>query len=346
LRFAAVTGWGIGVPQNVVTNAELALALPQIDPAWIERRSGIEQRHLAAAGESTSTFAVVAGAAALEVARIDPSALDLVIVATCTPDRQIPGIAPLVASMVGATGAGAFDVNAACAGFLTAYGTADAMIRSGRIHRALVIGAETMSRFVNWGDPKTCVLFGDGAGAVVLEATDEPAGLLSLTFGADGGGADLIQVPAGGSARPATAQTVEAKEHTITMNGPEVYRAAVRIMETAARDAIRGAGYSPGDIDLLIAHQANQRIIAEVGDRLGLDEQHVFSNVAHFGNTSAASIPIALSEAARQGRLHPGARFVLTAVGAGLTWAAGAGIWTGAPAGQVPRHLETIGANG
>jgi len=346
LRFAAVTGCGIGVPRKAVTNAELALALPQIDPAWIARRSGIEQRHLAASTETTSTFAVTAGAAALETAEIDPATLDLVVVATCTPDRQIPGIAPLVASKLGAARAGAFDVNAACAGFLTAHCTADAMIRAGRIERALVIGAETMSRFVDWNDPKTCVLFGDGAGAVVLEAADEPTGLLSLTFGADGEGADLIHVPAGGSARPASGDTADANEHTIKMNGPEVYRAAVRIMESAARDAMRGAGFTPDDVDLLIAHQANQRIIAEVGDRLGLDEQHVFSNVARFGNTSAASIPIALSEAAREGRLYPGARFVLTAVGAGLTWAAGAGIWTGTRTAGRARHLETIGANG
>jgi len=345
MRFAAVTGWGIGVPQNVVTNHELALALPDVDADWIVRRSGIHQRHIAASTESTSTFARAAGAAALAVAEIDAAALDLVIVATCTPDRQIPGTAPLVAAQLGAARAGAFDVNAACAGFLTAYATADAMIRAGRAERALVIGAETMSRFVDWTDPKTCVLFGDGAGAVLLEAAEEPSGLLSTTFGADGTEADLIHVPAGGSARPASSQTAAANEHTIKMNGPEVYRAAVRVMETAARDVMRDAGFAPGDVDLMIAHQANHRIITEVGDRLGLDEQHVFSNVARFGNTSAASIPIALSEAARQGRLQPGARFVLTAVGAGLTWAAGAGIWTGVGNEGNARHLETIGAN-
>jgi 3-oxoacyl-[acyl-carrier-protein] synthase-3 len=345
VTFAAVTGWGIGVPENVVTNAELGLALPDIDPDWIVRRSGIHHRHLAASAESTSTFARKAGAVALAVAELDPRALDLVIVATCTPDRQIPGTAPVVAAGLGAVRAGAFDVNAACAGFLSAYATADAMIRAGRIERALVVGAETMSRFVDWNDPKTCVLFGDGGGAVVVEAAADPSGLLSTTFGADGAGADLIHIPAGGSARPTSPQTAATNEHTLKMNGPEVYRAAVRIMEAAARDAMRGAGFAPDDVDLLIAHQANQRIIAEVGDRLGLDEQHVFSNVAHFGNTSAASIPIALSEAARQGRLYPGARFVLTAVGAGLTWAAGAGIWTGARTAGDARNLETIGAN-
>jgi 3-oxoacyl-[acyl-carrier-protein] synthase III len=345
VRFAAVTGWGIGVPQNVVTNDELARALPAVDADWIVRRSGIHRRHIAASAESTSTFATGAGVAALEIAGLDPRALDLVIVATCTPDRQIPGTAPAVAAALGAALAGAFDVNAACAGFLTAYATADAMIRAGRVERALVIGAETMSRSVDWSDPKTCVLFGDGAGAVVLEAAEEPSGLLSTTFGADGTGADLICVLAGGSARPTSPQTLAANEHTIRMNGPEVYRAAVRIMEAAARDAMRSAGFTPSDVDLLIAHQANHRIIAEVGDRLGLDEQHVFSNVASFGNTSAASIPIALSEAARQGRLYPGARFVLSAVGAGLTWAAAAGIWTGTRAAGRARHLETIGAN-
>ena len=338
-----MTGWGTGVPDAVATNADLSVALPDIDEDWIVRRSGIHQRHLATSGETTSTLATEAGRRALETAGVEARLLDLVVVATCTADRQIPGIAPTVAHALGAARGGAFDVNAACAGFLTAFGAVDAMIRAGRIERALVIGAEVLSRFVDWSDPKTCVLFGDGAGAVVLERSDEPAGLLSLTFGADGSGADLIQVPAGGSARPATSDTIAAREHAIRMNGPEVYRAAVRIMESAARDAMRDARMDAADVDLLIAHQANQRIIAEVGERLGLSEDKVFSNVASFGNTSAASIPIALSEAARQGRLYPGACFVLTAVGAGLTWAAGAGIWTGARAGV--KTLETIGAH-
>ena len=343
MTFAAITGWGIETPRSVATNADLSISIPEIDEDWIVRRSGIYQRHLASSGETTSTLAIEAGRNALQIAGVEARLLDLVVVATCTPDRLIPGIAPTVADALGASRAGAFDVNAACAGFLTAFGVADAMIRAGRIQCALVIGAEVMSRFVDWSDPKTCVLFGDGAGAVVLERNDEPAGLQSLTFGADGSGADLIQVPAGGSAYPATPETVALREHVIRMNGPEVYRAAVRIMESAARDAMSGAGFNARDVDLLIAHQANQRIIDEVGDRLGLDASTVFSNVAEFGNTSAASIPIALSEAARQGRLYPGARFVLTAVGAGLTWAAGAGIWTGARAGV--GTLETIGAH-
>ena len=340
---AAITGWGIGVPRTVASNAELAAALPEIDEDWIVRRSGIRRRRLASSDETTSTFAIAAGREALGVAGIDPASLDLVIVATCTADRQIPGIGPAVADAVGATHAGAFDVNAACAGFLHAFSVADAMIHAGRIRRALVIGAEVLSRFVDWKDPKTSVLFGDGAGAVVLERSNEPSGLLSIVFGADGSGADLIHVPAGGSARPASLETVGSHEHAIRMNGPEVYRAAVRIMATAALDAMTSAGFGAGDVDLLIAHQANQRIIAEVGERLGLDESKVFSNVASFGNTSAASIPIALSEAAREGRLYPGARFVLTAVGAGLTWAAGAGIWTGGRARETTDHLETIG---
>ncbi|HEV2685961.1 MAG TPA: beta-ketoacyl-ACP synthase III [Actinomycetota bacterium] len=327
MTFAAITGWGHAVPHTIATNADLASAVPNVDEEWIVRRSGIHQRHIASSGETTSTLAIDAGRKALAQAGVEAGMLDVVIVATCTPDRPIPGVAPVVQTAMGAGSAGAFDINAACAGFLTAYAIADSMIRAGTAMRALVIGAEVMSRFVDWTDPKTCVLFGDGAGAVVLERSDEPAGIHHIALGADGTGADLISIPTG--------------DRFIRMNGPEVYRAAVRIMEAGARDAMAAASFQT--VDLLIAHQANQRIIAEVGERLGLSDDTVFSNVARFGNTSAASIPIALSEAARDGRLYPGARFVLTAVGAGLTWAAGAGTWTGART-----HidtLETIGAH-
>ncbi|MGZ4204786.1 MAG: beta-ketoacyl-ACP synthase III [Actinomycetota bacterium] len=343
MTFAAITGWGMGVPERVATNADLAARVPNIDEEWIVRRSGIRERHLAADGETTSTLAIAAGREALAEAGVDAGQLDLVVVATCTPDRQIPGTAPVVQEALGAKRAGAFDINAACAGFLTAYSIADAMIRAGRIARAVVIGSEVLSRFVDWTDPKTCVLFGDGAGAVVLERSDEPAGLQSLATGADGAGASLIHVPAGGSAQPATAESVAARAHFIRMNGPEVYRAAVRIMAGAAMDVMAKAELAPDDVDLLIAHQANQRIIAEVGERIGIRDDRLFSNVARFGNTSAASVPIALCDAARRGLLHPGSRYVLTAVGAGLVWAAGAGIWTGPRSARTHDVLSTVG---
>jgi 3-oxoacyl-[acyl-carrier-protein] synthase-3 len=345
VRFAAITGWGMAVPDRVVTNADLAASVSDIDEEWIARRSGIRERRYAGPAESTSTLATSAGRRALERAGVAARDVDLVIVATCTPDHQIPATAPLVQAALGATKAGAFDVNAACAGFLTSYAIADSFIRAGAIKRALVIGAEVLSRFVDWDDPKTCVLFGDGAGAVVLESNDAPAGLVSLTMGAAGESAGLLQIPAGGSARPTTAETLSAREHVIKMNGPEVYRAAVRIMSTAAQEAMTQAGVEAADIDLLIAHQANARIITEVGERLGLSPDKVFSNVERYGNTSAASIPIALCDAADQGLLFPGARVVLTAVGAGLTWAAGVGVWTAATTRKLEPNLVTIGAN-
>jgi 3-oxoacyl-[acyl-carrier-protein] synthase-3 len=345
MRSAAITGWGVAVPDRVVTNADLAASVSGIDAEWIVRRSGIRERRYAGPTDTTSTLATSAGQRALERAGLAARDVDLVIVATCTPDHQIPATAPLVQAALGATKAGAFDVNAACAGFLTSYAIADSFIRAGAIERALVIGAEVLSRFVDWDDPKTCVLFGDGAGAMVLEASDAPAGLLSLTMGAAGESAGLLKIPAGGSARPTTEETLSAREHVIKMNGPEVYRAAVRIMSTAAQDAMTQAGIDAEGIDLLIAHQANNRIITEVGERLRFSADKVFSNVERYGNTSAASIPIAICDAADRGLLFPGARFVLTAVGAGLAWAAGVAVWTTATTIDLEPNLVSIGAS-
>jgi len=344
VRSAAITGWGMAVPDRVVTNADLAASVPGIDADWIVRRSGIRERRYAGPADTTSTLATAAGTRALERAGLAARDVDLVVVATCTPDHQIPATAPLVQAALGATKAGAFDVNAACAGFLTSYAIADSFIRAGAIERALVVGAEVLSRFVDWDDPKTCVLFGDGAGAVVLETSDAPAGLMSLTMGAAGESADLLKIPAGGSARPTTKETLSAREHVIKMNGPEVYRAAVRIMSTAAGKAMTQAGIEAAEVDLLIAHQANDRIITEVGERLGLSANKVFSNVDRYGNTSAASIPIALCDAAEQGLLFPGARIALTAGGAGLTWAAGVGVWTATKTRKLEPNLVAIGA--
>ena len=328
MSYARISGWGMAVPSRIVTNADLAREVPGVDEAWIVRRSGICERRIAGPGQTTSTLATEAARRALARAGTAVDEIDLVIVATCTPDRQIPATAPLVQAALGATHAGAFDVNAACAGFLTALAAAEAMVRTGSVGRAVVIGAEVMSRFVDRSDPKTSVLFGDGAGAVVVEPSEEPAGLLSLELGADGSGASLIEVPAGGSARPTSTETIAAGEHAIRMNGPEVYRAAVRVMAQAAERAAERAGFRASDADLLIMHQANQRIIDEVGVRVGITSDRVFSNVARYGNTSAASVPIAMCEAADAGLLRPGSRLLVTAVGAGLTWVAGMLRWT------------------
>lgn len=343
MTWAAITGWGMAVPERVVTNDDLARAFVGIDAAWIEQRTGIRERRHADVGETTSTLAATAGRMALARAGLHPDALDLIVVATCTPDRPIPSTAPTVQDALAAHGAGAFDINSACAGFLTALGVAGGLIQNGSAQRALVIGAEVLSRFLDWEDPKTCVLFGDGAGAVVLERSETPAGLLSFEIGADGSGRDLIHVPAGGSARPTSWSTLDSREHTIHMDGREVYRAAVRVMSEGVARAARPQGSRAAGTDLVIVHQANQRIIDEVASRLGIPADRMFSNVARYGNTSAASIPIALCEAADRGLLASGDRVVLSAIGAGLSWASGCLLWTADRAPDEERATERVG---
>lgn len=338
MAFAAITGWGMAVPQRVVTNEELARTVA-VDPAWIAERTGILERRYAAPQETTSSLATVAARAALARAKVAAEDIDLVVVATTTPDRLCPATAPLVQASIGATAAGAFDVNAACAGFLTAAWVATGLIASGGIHRALVVGAEILSRFVDPADPRSCVLFGDGAGAVVLERSDEPAGILAAEVGADGTRSSLIAIPAGGAMMPASAETVAARAHFIRLNGPEVYRAAVRTMVEAAEAALRRARCGIGDVDLFIAHQANARIVAECGARLGLPPERVFSNVARYGNTSAASIPIALYEAAEEGLLERDATVLVSAVGAGLTSAGAVVRWAGVKTAHEERRV-------
>jgi 3-oxoacyl-[acyl-carrier-protein] synthase-3 len=328
--YAAITGWGMAVPDRVVTSAELAARFG-LDEEWITRRTGIHERRIASEDEFTSTLAVRAGRRALEAAGVRAEDIDLVVTATTTPDRLIPQTAPVVQAELGAESAGAFDVGAACAGFLTALAVCTALVRSGMATRCLAIGSEVLSRFVDWSDPKTCVLFGDGAGAVVVERVDHEAGLLTVEFGADGGEAGLIQVAAGGSARPASLATVEGAEHVIRMNGPEVFRLAVRTMTAGPEHVLRSSGTDVGDVDLFICHQANSRIVSECGERLGLPSEKVFCNVDRYGNTSAASIPIALCEAAEGGLLHDGSTVLLTAVGAGLVWSSGLVRWSRTP---------------
>jgi 3-oxoacyl-[acyl-carrier-protein] synthase-3 len=317
----------MAVPEGVVTNADLGRIL-DVDERWIEERSGIRERRIAGPGEHTSTLAVAAAREALASAGVGPGDVDLVVVATTTPDRLCPPTAAVVQAELGAGRAGAFDLNGACAGFLSALSVASDAVRVGTASRVLVIGADVFSRFVDWSDPRSCVLFGDGAGAVLLEASAEKAGLVSVEHGADGSAADLITIPAGGSRRPASAETVAAGEHVLRMDGPKVYRAAVRTMVEAGGGALRAAALDARDVDLFVPHQANLRIIRECAARLGIPDDRVFANIARHGNTSAASIPIALREAETAGRLEPGATVLLTAVGAGLVWAAGVLLWS------------------
>jgi 3-oxoacyl-[acyl-carrier-protein] synthase III len=306
-------------------NAELAELVDTSDE-WIRARTGIGERRIAAPEETTCSLAVNAARAALDQANIAADDLELIIVATCTPDySNMPATASLVQHALGATHAGAFDLNAVCSGFLYGLATGSQFILTGVHKSVLVVGAEVFTRILDWQDRSTCVLFGDGAGAVVLRPTAEPGGLLSFVLGSDGSGACSLYVPAGGSRRPASAETVAERAHYVKMQGRDVFRFATRIVPESVVQALDVAGLTTDDIDLLIPHQANSRIIDSAARRLKLPDSAVFANVEHYGNTSAASIPVALCEAIDEGQVKAGATVVMSGFGAGLSW--GTAIW-------------------
>src|SRR5437879_4141832 len=301
-------------------NSELA-AMVDTSDEWIRARTGIAERRIAAPEETTCSLAVNAARAALDVADKRPEDLDLIIVATCTPDyANMPATASLVQHALGAARAGALDLNAVCSGFLYVLATGSQFILNGAYRSVLVIGAEVFTRILDWQDRSTCVLFGDGAGAVVLQPTDQPGGLLSFVLGSDGAGACSLYVPAGGSRAPASAQTVADRLHYVKMQGRDVFRFATRVVPESVLDALAKAGLTTDDVDLFIPHQANVRIIEATARRLKLAPSVVFSNVAQYGNTSAASIPVALCEAIEADRVHVGSTVVLAGFGAGLSW--------------------------
>ena len=319
--YAQIVGWGRYVPSRVMTNHDLARMVDTSDE-WIRSRTGITERHIAGPRESTSTMGVRAALAALEVADLNPSKLDLVILATITPDYGVSATASLLQDGIGATRAGAFDLNAGCSGFVYALAVASRLIESGAHRNVLVVGSDAVSRIIDWTDRSTCVLFGDGAGAVVLQASENATGLLSCTLGSDGSGAESLYVPAGGARLPASLETLQNRQHYIKMNGNEVFRFAVHAMTRATMQVVIDAGLQPSEVDLFIPHQANVRIIQAAAKALRLPDEKVFINVDRYGNTSAASIPIALCEAIEQGRVKPGDRLALVGFGAGLSWAA------------------------
>jgi len=324
---AHVTGWGKYVPQRVLTNNDLAQMVETSDE-WITTRTGIAERRIAADDESTSSMAIKAAQKALSVANLNPTQIDLIIVATATPDHAFPSTACLVQDALGATHAAAFDLSAGCSGFVYGLSVAAGLIEAGQYENVLIIGAETLSRITDWDDRATCVLFGDGAGAVILHGNAAEGGVLSGTLGADGSGGELLCVPAGGCKRPPSHETVAEGMHYLTMKGREVFRFAVRIMPSATRKVLEMADLTIEDIDLIVPHQANQRIIASSARSLNLTPERVYSNVARYGNTSAASVPIALCEAVDEGYVHQGDVLVLVGFGAGLTWAATALQWS------------------
>ena len=320
-RYAHVTGWGMAVPEKIMTNQEIA-AIVETSDEWIRDRTGISERRIASADETTSSLATSAAFEALKVANVSPREIDLIIVATSSPDHLFPATASIVQDRIGAVDCGAFDLLAACTGFIYGLTLASQAIETGSIETALVIGAETLSRLVNWKDRSTCILFGDGAGAFVLQGSDLSGGVLSSMLRSDGSGADLLSIPAGGSSYPASTDTLNNDLHFIQMNGREVFRFATRVMARATNQVIEQANLELEDIQLIVPHQANKRIIdsAARGLRLPIDKFAV--NLDRFGNTSTASIPIATCEAVSEGRIKEGDNVVFVGFGAGLTWGA------------------------
>jgi 3-oxoacyl-[acyl-carrier-protein] synthase-3 len=318
---AKITGTGFAVPEKIITNADLEKMVDTSDE-WITARTGIKKRFISSKGEYTSTFATSAAEKALAMAGVNADEIEMLIVATVTPDFPFPSTACIVQSNLKAMNATAFDVSAACTGFLYSLSIVEKFIRTGSIRKALVIGAEALSRVVDWTDRNTCCLFGDGAGAVVLEAVSEDRGIMSTHIHSDGSYWQLLHQPAVGNRNPASPAVLEERLPYINMQGNEVFKLAVRGMEEAALEALAANNLATRDIDLFIPHQANRRIIDAIGKRLGLTEEQLYINLENYGNTSSASIPIALDELNRSGRIKEGDIILLDAFGAGLTWGA------------------------
>ncbi|WP_311082612.1 beta-ketoacyl-ACP synthase III [Paenibacillus polymyxa] len=326
LRPVGVIGTGKYVPEKILTNKDLE-AIVETSDEWIVSRTGIQERHIAAPEQATSDLAYEAAIKALESAGMTAQDLDLIIVATVTPDMAFPSTACILQDKLGAKGAAAFDLSAACSGFVYGLATATSFIKTGIYNNALIIGADCLSRITDYTDRNTCVLFGDGAGAVVIGEVPEGRGFQSFDLGAEGAGGSLLKLEAGGSRLPASADTLENKQHYIYMNGREVFKFAVRVMGTATVDVLEKAGLTKDDIDLFVPHQANVRIIQSAMQRLDLPEEKVVVNVHKYANTSAASIPLALVEAAEEGRMKEGDRVLMVGFGGGLTWGASVLVW-------------------
>ena len=317
---AGIIGVGCYLPEKTLTNQDLEKIVNTSD-AWITERTGIRTRHIAAPSQATSDLSYEAALRALADAKTKPEELDLIIVATETPDYKYPSTACLLQAKLGAKNAACFDLSAGCSGFVYALGIGSQSIVSGLYKKILLVGAETLSRIINWTDRNTCVLFGDGAGAAVLGRVEEGYGVLAIDLGADGTGGEHLIQPAGGSRNPATHATVDAHDHTIHMNGREVFKFATRRMPNACKTILQKAGMNIDDIALLIPHQANRRIIDNAINRLKIDRERVWVNIDRHGNMSAACIPVSLTEAQEAGCLHKGDNVMLVAFGAGLTWA-------------------------
>jgi 3-oxoacyl-[acyl-carrier-protein] synthase-3 len=330
-RYAHVTGWGRYAPAQVLTNADLERMVDTNDE-WIRTRTGIRERRVAAAHETTASMGAVAALRAIRTAGLEPDDIDLILLATLTPDYWMPSTAALVKEAIGNTRASAFDVMAACSGFVYAFATAQAYITSGLAKHVVVIGSELLTRFLDYTDRSTCILFGDGAGAVVVSASEEAGGALGIEMTTDPQGAYMIWLPAGGAKSPPSTETIARGEHYIRMEGKETYRFATKTMATTALESVRKSGLQPQDIALYIPHQANVRIIEAVAKGLDLPMDRMYTNVQRYGNTSAASVPIAMAEAVNEGRVKVGDKITIVAFGAGFTSGAVTIDWTADPA--------------
>ena len=320
LNSAGILGLGSYVPEKILTNADIE-KLVDTNDEWITERTGIKERRICAPEQATSDLSLIAAQRALEDANVSAEELDMIIVATISADSNTPSTACVLQDKLGAVNAAAFDLSAACSGFVYGSAIASQFIETGVYKKVLVVGAETLSKFVNWKDRNTCIIFADGAGAAVYGVVDDGYGVLSFDLGADGSGAETIEIPGGGSRHPADQETIDNHMHCLHMNGKETFRFAVKAMGSTVMKSLERAGLSKEDIDYFIPHQANIRIIQSAAKRLHLPMEKVFVNIEKYGNTSAASIPIALAEAEREGKLKKGEIIALSGFGAGLTWA-------------------------
>ncbi len=337
-KYARITGWGKYVPERVLTNSDLEKIVDTSDE-WIRTRTGIRERRIAAPGETCCSMSLASARKALEVAQLAPQDVELIIVATSSPDYLVPSVASMIQDRLGAGRAPAFSLQAGCTGWVYALVTACQFIQSGAYRNVLVIGTEHLSMGIDWTDRTTCVLFGDGSGSVVLEASDQPTGLLSFDLGSDGADYDALMVPGCGGVHPASQEVLDQRLQYLRMDGQRVFKFASRVMAESTTKVIASAGLTVDDIDLIIPHQANDRIIELARRRLGVPPEKIMVNIDRYGNTSAASIPLALIEAIEEGRLKSGDHIVFVGFGAGLTWAAATFLWE-------PRESVALAADG